>query len=666
MRSNSARFSWRRHLPVLFLVSGLVFLLCWAGLKVYRLARLARSFQARMNEVAEINTLDNLGDLDPSWAREVVHGTRTDFVSLRQEVEPWLWLAPAFRWAPDLGSDLAIAEQLMELGDAATRMAVLLYDGLEPTLESLHEGNLSMQLLVMGLTDAQDELSAAESELARIEAARSAIPEDHYSSLTQSFLEKLDRNLPLARAGLGGARLLPEIMGINGPRSYLLVAQNEDEIRPTGGFFSSAGRITVEGGEIISLSFEDSYSVDDWKNHPYPELPLPFQQIMGAGIWLFRDANWSPDWPLSAQQAVELYQISRDVQIDGVFAIDQRAVQLLVEPLAPLIVRQDFEPVTAENVKTFMRDSWIDPAEGDSSEWIWYRKAFIGDLAAAMRAKLTTDLGAVDLPGLVQALRRSLDEKHILLYFQDQSLGDLVREAGWDGSLRTFPGDYLMVVDANMGFNKVAPVIQEGIEYRVLLVDPAAPKAELRLSYVHKGKPLDDRCVHQPDPGSSVSSYSDLVNQCFWNYVRVYPPAGTVPVAGSNHPVPGEFLTSRRDWPGLMVVAQEPGGFSSLANFFLLPWAESETVWFDYQLPPWVATELAPGFWRYQLLVQKQPGTIGNPLRVVVHLPAQAKLLTATPSFSRSGDEIVFELELRTDQEIVIDWSLAEITTGER
>jgi len=232
--------------------------------------------------------------------------------------------------------------------------------------------------------------------------------------------------------------------------------------------------------------------------------------------------------------------------------------------------------------------------------------------------------------------------------------------------MRSVPGDYLMVVDANMGFNKVGPIIQEEIEYQVSLVDPAAPKAELRLSYSHTGKPLDGYCAHQPDPGSSINSYSDLVNQCFWDYVRIYPPAGTVPVAGSHHPVSGEFLSSQQDWPGTMVVTQEPGGLISLANFFLLPWAESETVWFEYQLPPSVMMEGAARVSRYQLLVQKQPGTIGNPLRVVVQLPPQADLLTATPSFSRSGDEVIFELSLRTDQEIVIEWSDEGTNAGER
>ena len=60
---------------------------------------------------------------------------------------------------------------------------------------------------------------------------------------------------------------------------------------------------------------------------------------------------------------------------------------------------------------------------------------------------------------------------------------------------------------------------------------------------------------------------------------------------------------------------------------------------------------------RYRLLLQKQPGTIGDSVRVVVQLPAGAELLTTTPAASRSGDELLFELTLVADQEILLEWS---------
>jgi hypothetical protein len=574
-------------------------------------------------------------------------------VALRAEIRLWLWLAPAFRWLPAYGPDLALAPQLVEIGDAGTEASVVLTDAFLPLWEPYRAGNLSIADLAMGLADARSSLAEAERLLGRIGAAREEIPPGDYLPITQQALGKLDEFVPTVQMGLRSAQIIPNISGMDSPRTYLLIAQNEDEIRPTGGFISSAGVLTVDRGEIAGLSFEDSYAVDDWANHPYPRLPLPFQQIMGDGIWLFRDANWSPDWPSAARQAADLYQIGRGLSPDGVIAIDQRAVQLLVGSLAPLQLREDLEPVTAQNVRDIMRQAWFNPSEGEAGQWMQYRKAFIGELAGAMLEKLLSDPGSVDLSALVTAVRTALDEKHLLLYFEEPGLAELVHEAGWDGAMRPFPADYLMVVDANMGFNKATAIIQQGVEYNVSLGE--VPQGRVTLTYTHLGEPLDEPCRHEPFYDSSVAGYSDLVNRCYWDYVRVFPAGGAEPLWGTQHPLSGEFLTSREDWPGEVVVTEE-GGRLSLANLFLLERGASQEVAFWYSLPGSVVSA-AGDRWRYRLLVQKQPGTVGHALSVVVQLPAGATVLATTPAALRSGDRVAFDLTLTTDQEIVVEWS---------
>lgn len=648
------RPTWRRRLPLLLVLVSLVLILLWGGLKAYRLVRLARSFQARLEAVSESSDLDDWRQLDSEWAREMVHGTRSDFVALRAEIHLWLWLAPALDWIPGYGPDIALAPQLVQMADAGTEAAVVLTDTFLPMWDLYRAGDLSIAGLAAGLADARSRLAETETLLARVAAAREAIPPGDYSPITQQALGKLDELLPMAQVALRGAQLIPGVLGVDGPRTYLLIAQNEDEIRPTGGFISSAGVLIVERGEIVGLSFEDSYAVDDWVNHPYPPLPLPFQQIMGDGIWLFRDANWSPDWPSSARQAAALYQIGRGLSFDGVIAIDQQAVQLLVGPLAPLQLREDLEPVTAQNVRDIMRQAWFSPAEGEAGQWMQYRKAFIGELAGAMQQKLLSDSGSVDLSSLVAAVRTALDERHLLLYFEDPQLAQLVHEAGWDGAMRSFPADYLMVADANMGFNKATAVVRQQIEYSVSLGE--VPESRVTLTYTHLGEPLDEPCRHEALYDSFVAGYSDLVNRCYWDYVRVFPAGGAQLLGGTHHPLSGEFLTSRHDWPGEVVVTQEPDDRLSLANLFLLDRGASQEVAFWYRLPP-SAVSVVGDRWQYRLLVQKQPGTVGHALRVVVQLPAGAKLLATAPAASRSGDRLTFELALTTDQEIAVEWS---------
>jgi hypothetical protein len=88
----------------------------------------------------------------------------------------------------------------------------------------------------------------------------------------ESLLAQVDQLLPLAQAGLQAAQVAPALLGQDGPRTYLILAQNNHELRPTGGFISGAGFVRLAGGQITELKLSDSYSVDNWQQ-PHPPAP---------------------------------------------------------------------------------------------------------------------------------------------------------------------------------------------------------------------------------------------------------------------------------------------------------------------------------------------------------------------------------------------------------
>ena len=102
---------------------------------------------------------------------------------------------------------------------------------------------------------------------------------------------------------------------------------------------SSARRdaLTIDAGKIISLTVEDSYAVDDFTT-PYPDPPAPLRDYMGIDLWVFRDSNWSPDFPVAARQAISLYTQTRGGHIDGVIAMNQKVVEALVDGFGPLTI----------------------------------------------------------------------------------------------------------------------------------------------------------------------------------------------------------------------------------------------------------------------------------------------------------------------------------------
>ena len=170
------------------------------------------------------------------------------------------------------------------------------------------------------------------------------------------MLNRYDEAYPLAQTGLELVDVAPQLLGADRPRTYLLLFQNEDELRATGGFISAVGRVTIDAGKIISLTVEDSYAVDDFTT-PYPDPPAPMRDYMGIDLWVFRDSNWSPDFPMAARQPISLYTQTRGGTIDGVIALNQQVVEALVDGLGPLTI--DGQTIAnAQEMRDYMRAAW--------------------------------------------------------------------------------------------------------------------------------------------------------------------------------------------------------------------------------------------------------------------------------------------------------------------
>jgi hypothetical protein len=653
----------------------LLLLLAFGGYKAQRVWRLARSLQSWLDELQAM--ADNSAEVELRDVGESLRGAHADLEALRSEVALFMPLTRYLGWVPVVGGDLRAAPALLDVALAVTEAGTTAFDGLEPLLE-LAEGERSKEeplaLVLQTLTDARPNLETARGRLATALARRAEINDDALSARTASLVARLDRYLPLMQTALDGGRLAPDLMGASGRQTYLILAQNNDELRATGGFISAVGTLVLDGGEIVEIAFEDSYAVDDF-SQPYPDPPSPYPRYLGIDLWVFRDANWWPDFPTSAQAAVELYCISRDLDVDGVLAVDQHALQTIVAALSPLEVEGWPEPVTGENVISFIRLAWsptdVEDWSGFDVEWWRQRKSFIGDLVGAMRAKVERSPDQVNWLALARAVLRTLDERHLQIWLADSTgpAADLLAEQGWDGAMRRSTSDYLMVVDANMGFNKVDALIQESLDYRVLVSADGTAQATLTIRHVNRSTG-EATCDHRPHYGAD---YEDIMNRCYWDYLRVYAPAGSQLYAATAHPVPANQLVSGRRQGGEAEVLPAEKGKAVFASFFVLPREQETQTRFVYQLPPTALEPPAPGAtdqsWRYRLLVQKQAGTHAIPLRVTLALPPGASVESAIsldgaqdgPAVQQPEPNIVvFDTTLDEDRAFEVNFRLNE------
>lgn len=406
------------------------------------------------------------------------------------------------------------------------------------------------------------------------------------------------------------APALPWLLGMDAPRTYLVLIQNSHELRATGGFIAALARITLDKGRITDLEFGDSYQIYQ-QTSTYPPAPKPMQEYMNIAIMLMRDANWSPDLPTTAQVARALYAQDTGKQVDGVFTVNLAAVKHLMTAFGPLQVEGSAEPVTSDNIEQEVIKFWERPtgtdktvAEGWSAEWFGQRKDFIPMIAKAAIDKVMT--GDIDFGALLIGAQAAMNDRSIQGWVANPDVQAVLSEARWDGGLHPQQGaDYLAIVDTNMGYNKVDAAMQRAADYRVSWPDgPDQPAlATLTLTYTHPIQAEDPGCDQSPRYGKT---YADMIARCYFDYVRVYAPAGSELITFNG--VKGETITSERG----------ERGTQTMAGFFVMPPNSRQQLELTYRLPAGITPD------NYRLLVQRQAGANALPFTLQINgAPAQ-------------------------------------------
>lgn len=635
-QANPGRRPWKIVLLVLLLA--LLAALAFVALRTVRAATAARSALTELQSLQDVD-LTALASLDPASLGELqgrFARLEANLDTVAVQAGPFLPLARHMGWLPRFGAEAVAAPELLQLARGAATAGRASLDGAQIVAQAIKQPGQGSALarLTLALEQAQPRWQEAQAALDQVAAARSQLDTAQLSPRVAAQLDRLDSYLPLLQTGSTLARLAPALLGANGPKTYLVLAQNSDELRPTGGFISGVGLLQVEQGQLGELDFADSYTVYN-PNVDHPLAPPDLEQTMGAQMLLFRDANWSADFPAAASVAQSLYQLDGGAPTDGVIAFDLEAARRAMTALEPLALPGYEQPLTADNLLAAMREVWAQPLttentvrQAGQSDWWLHRKDFMGDLADAAKAKL--EAGQVDLPQLAQALYSSMQEKHVLLTVGDPAVAQALAQAGWDGAVTPGPGDFLLVVDSNVGWNKVNGVVQRNTAYTVTPQPDGSALIDLELVYRHQGAASNEPCIHAAHYGDT---YEDMIGRCYFNYLRVYAPQGA-------------RLISSTGFEGDDVTVQ-PGerGTTQFAGSLVTPPGQSRSVQLRYELPAGVISGDS-----YHLRVQKQPGIPTWPVRVVLVDPS-GTWQPGTPGGQRTdeGVKVVFELSRDVD-----------------
>lgn len=368
-------------------------------------------------------------------------------------------LAPnvrAARTLAEIGTDLANA------GEAVTAAvdpdALQVVDGRLP-LEEVRTITPKLRKGAAALARANQRLNEVRDDPYLAPPVRDAVGKVH-TQLAQANRE--------AQHAAVAAELAPAIFGGEGPRTYLLVVQNNAESRATGGFIGSYGLITAQDGKLHVGDLLRSGTWDNTlKSRPDVTFDAPddyrsrYTQFDPATT--IQNVNLSPDFPSVAQVLMSLAPQAGLTKVDGVLSVDPDGLAALLQLTGPVDVPGWPTEITANNVvQVTLRDAYA--AFADTPE----RVDFLGDVAQVAVDQATS--GSLGRPAqIAKVLGKAAHEGHLLLAFTRPEEQKLAVELGVSGRMDPVASDAVAVTTSNAGANKIDYYFQRSVQYTVLL-----------------------------------------------------------------------------------------------------------------------------------------------------------------------------------------------------
>ena len=350
-------------------------------------------------------------------------------------------------------------------------------------------GNLKISL---------EELQKAEKSIRNVN--QRSLPYEYKESV-----EILKDNLPkiekIVSKSLEFSEVILDILGHYQKKQYLLIFQNNSELRATGGFIGTYGILTLDKGRIENLFIDGVFNADgQLKVNVVP--PFPIQKISTA--WSMHDANWFFDFPTSAKKIAWFYEKTGGPTVDGVIAINPVLIEKLLNLTGPISMEKYKVSLDANNFRDIVQYK----VEEDYDKILNRPKQILKDFAPLFLSKLTK-LSPDLQKEAIKIIFDCLEQKDILIYFRDDNLEDFIKKQGWAGEVISTDKDYLAVVNSNICGYKTDRVIEQEINHF----------SEIQSD----GSIIDTVVIKRKHKGGNFSWYNKVNS----DFIRIYVPLGS-------------------------------------------------------------------------------------------------------------------------------------------
>lgn len=434
----------------------------------------------------------------------------------------------------------------------------------------------------VNLNEAKSSLQQALAEYKRVDI--NALPSnimnqaEEYGTMLNTLIKSVDTASILAAD-------IPNLLGSgNDQKRYLVLFQNSNELRPTGGFIGSYAIVEIENGKITTLTIDDIYNPDgqiDVRNIQVP--PSALGELLNEDRAYIRNANWNPDFPSSVKEIKDLYFRVTGKEVDGVAAVDLFFAENILNVTGPIFLTAFGEEITSDNLYERTQFHSDFNYESGSSQKRAFLTIFGGKLLESIFA-----LPNEKMPELLTQINKAFSEKHLILSLSNSTFASELEKNNWDGSVvKRATGDYLYVVNSNVGGTKSNYYVNNSMEFTVTSqTRDGLLRGILALKYTHT----------QKDNAWPGGPYKD--------YVRVLTQNGSN-LTGATIAVNGETTDILEG-----IIIDKVKGYNSFETLLELKPQETAVLTFYYDLPQNLSITAENR--KYNLYWQKQPGTKGD------------------------------------------------------
>lgn len=380
------------------------------------------------------------------------------------------------------------------------------------------------------IDDIEKHLKAAKEEMDKVNA-------NHYPRIfaLKKVHDQLVTIKTLADEGttfIGEAKplikVLPKLLGQPDEKKYLVLFQNDKELRPTGGFITAYAIFRLDKGIIHVDKSENIYNLDNTIPNK-PRAPEPIRKYFPTvPLYNLRDSNLSPDFIESMKEFTSLYDEARSkVEVDGIIALDTHVLVSTIKILDDSVSaagktfttktdpRCDCPQVIYELEKDISTPLSLDLRVTDLAAVQAGRKAIIGDLLYAIMEKAMKSSPKVYWGPLFQDLFKQIEEKHVMFALNDKGAQQGIHAINADGKILSFEGDYLHINEANFSGSKANLYMSKVVTQDYKIKGDNIEKT-LTINFKNSHKASD----------CNLERGGLCLNSVYKSWVRVYVPKG--------------------------------------------------------------------------------------------------------------------------------------------